>query len=53
MIVDEQLAIDHGLKKKNTKKFAIFLKEIQILLSLVFFQQCGMSTALTNHPNFI
>ena len=30
MIVNEKLAIDHGLKKDEFKKFVIYLKEYQI-----------------------
>ena len=43
MEVNEQIAIDHGLKKE----------EYQKLQSLVFFLRCGMNIVLINHPDFI
>ena len=53
MIVNEQLAIDHGLKKDEYEKICELLKEFPILLNWVFFLRCGMSIALINHQDFI
>ena len=54
MIVNEQVAIDHGLKKDEYAQiFVNFLKELQILLNLAFFLQCGMNIVPINHQDFI
>ena len=53
MMVNEQIAIEHGLKSEEYKKFVSYLKELQILLNLEFFQQCGMSIVPINHQEYI
>ena len=41
-----QELIDH--KEQDVKKFVNYLKELQILLNLEFFLQCGMNTVHIN-----
>ncbi len=53
MIVNEQVAIDHGLKKDEYAKICDYLIELQTLQSLVSFQQCGMNIVHINHQDFI
>ena len=50
MEVNEQIAVDHGLKKEEYKKICDLLKR---LLSWVYFLQCGMNTVPINHQDFI
>ena len=52
MIVNEQVAIDHGLKKDEYAKICDCWIELQILQSLVFSQPCGMNIVLINHQDF-
>ena len=53
MEVNEQIAIDHGLKKEEYKKICDLLKEYQILPNLEYFLQCGMNIVLINLQDFI
>ena len=53
MIVNEQVAIDHGLKKDEYAKICELLKRIPNITELGIFLQCGMNIALTNPQDFI
>ena len=52
MLVTEKVAIDHGLNKDEFKKICDSLKRIPNLLSLEYFQQCGMNIVHTNLQDF-
>ena len=52
MMVNEQVAIDHGLKKDEYAKFVSYWIELQILLNLVSFLQCGMNIVHINPQDF-
>ena len=52
-MVNEKIAVEHGLKKQEYNKICDLLQRYQILRNLEFFQQCGMNTALTNLQKFI
>ena len=53
MEVNEQIAIDHGLKKEEYKKICDLLKRIPNLTELGISLQCGMNTVPINHQGFI
>ena len=52
MIVNEQVAIDHGLKKDEYAKIVNYWIEHQTLQNLEFSQQCGMNIVHINHQDF-
>ena len=52
MEVNEQIAIDHGLKSDEYKKFVSYSKELQILLNLEFFPLCGMNIVHISRHDF-
>ena len=51
--VNEKIAIEHGLKSDEYKEICDLLKRTPNITELGIFQQCGMSTALTSHPENI
>ena len=53
MIVNEKIAIDHGLKKEEYQKICELLKRTPNILNLEFFQRCGMNIVPTNLQDFI
>ena len=53
MLVNEKVAIEHGLKADEYKKICDLLKRTPNLTELGIFQQCGMNIALINHLDFI
>ena len=53
MKITEDLILSHGLKLDEFSKKKNLLNREPNLLELRIFQQCGMSTAHTNHPKFI
>ena len=52
MEVNEQIALDHGLKSEEYKKFVSYLRELQILLNLEFFPLCGMNIVHISRHDF-
>ena len=48
MLVNEKVAIEHGLKSDEYKKICELLKEFQISQNLAFFLPCGMNIVLIN-----
>ena len=52
MIVNEQVAIDHGLKKDEYAKICELLKRTPNITEQVFFLQCGMNIVLINLLDF-
>ena len=53
MIVNEQVAIDHGLKKDEYAKICELLERTPNITELGIFLQCGMSIAHINPQDFI
>ena len=53
MIVNEKVAVDHGLKKEEYKKIFELLKRTPNITELGIFQLCGMNIVLTNPQDFI
>ena len=51
MIVNEQVAIDHGLKKDEYAKICELLDRTPNITELGFFQQCGMNIVHINHQD--
>ena len=53
MLVNEKIAIDHGLKTDEYKKICDLLKRTPNLTELGIFLRCGMNIALINHQDTI
>ena len=53
MLVNEKVAVEHGLKADEYKKICDLLSRTPNLTELGIFLLCGMSTALINHQGFI
>ena len=52
MLVNEKVAIEHGLKAEEYKKICNLLKRTPNITELGTFQLCGMSIVLINHQDF-
>ena len=52
MIVNEQVAVDHGLKKDEYAKICELLKRTPNITELGIFLQCGMNIVLINHQDY-